>query len=134
MARGRRPDYLGKSRGKNAGPDYLGMDTGVDWKRHESDVEKRSGDRRRVASGAAPGKPGDNKGEEFLRECKSTRGAGMSLNGKWLSKITQEALCLGKTPLVELRFDGQTEPTPKDWVMIPALEFQDMVERLKDSE
>ena len=126
------PDFLGKERGRPAGPNYLDRETGVDWKRHELDVEKRSGDRRRAASGAAPGKPGDNKGEEYLRECKSTKGAGMSINGKWLSKITNEALCLDKVPLIELRFDGQVEPTPTDWVMIPALEFEALLENLRD--
>ena len=126
------PDFLGKERGRPAGPNYLDRETGVDWKRHELDVEKRSGDRRRAASGAAPGKPGDNKGEEYLRECKSTKGAGMSINGKWLSKITNEALCLDKVPLTELRFDGQVEPTPTDWVMIPALEFEALLENLRD--
>ena len=126
------PDFLGKERGRPAGPNYLDRETGVDWKRHELDVEKRSGDRRRSASGAAPGKPGDNKGEEYLRECKSTKGAGMSINGKWLSKITNEALCLDKVPLIELRFDGQVEPTPTDWVMIPALEFEALLENLRD--
>ena len=123
------PNYLNKDRGRTAGPNYLDRKTGVDWEKHESDVEKRSGGRRRAASGAAPGKPADTIDEEFLRECKSTKGAGMSLSGKWISKITQEALCLGKTPLIELRFDGQVEPTPTDWVMIPALEFESLLER-----
>lgn len=126
------PDYLGSSKKRKGGPDYLGRDTGVDWRQHEKDVERRSGGRRRAASGAAPGKPADTKDEHYLRECKSTRGAGMSLSGKWISKITHEALVLGKTPLIELRFDGQVEPTPTDWVMIPALDFEELMEKVKN--
>lgn len=125
------PDYLGKDRKRKIGPNYLDLDDGVDWRKHEKDVEKRSGARRRAASGAAPGKPGDNKDEEFLRECKATKGAGMTISGKWLKKISSEALALGKNPLMELRFDGQEEPTPKDWVMIPAIDFEALLERLR---
>ena len=129
MPRG--PDYLGKNRSKQSGPNYFDRDTGVDWKRHEKDVEKRSGGRRRAASGAAPGKPADTKDQDYLRECKSTRGAGMSISGRWISKITAEALALKKTPLIELRFDGQTEPTPTDWIMIPAIDFEELLSQLR---
>lgn len=132
MPRG--PDYLGKSRGRQDGPNYLDRDTGVNWKKHERDVEKRSGGRRRAASGAAPGKPADTKDQHYLRECKATRGAGMSLSGKWISKITGEALSLGKVPLIELRFDGQVEPTPTDWVMIPAIDFEELLDELRSTQ
>lgn len=123
------PDYLNKERGSIAGPNYLDRKTGANWKKHEQDVESRSGGRRRAASGATPGKPADTIDQEFLRECKSTKGAGMSINGKWLSKITSEAICLGRIPLVELRFEGQTDPTPTDWIMLPALEFEELLEK-----
>ena len=130
MAKG--PDYLGRDFKKKPGPNYLdAIDTGVDWRKHEGDVAKRSGGRVRAASGATPGKPADTKDEVYLRECKSTYGAGMSLSGKWLSKISAEALALGKIPLMELRFDGQTEPTPTDWVMIPSIDFEDLVEQAR---
>lgn len=123
------PNYLERDDSTRKKPDYLGRDTGVDWRRHERDVERRSGGRRRAASGAAPGKPGDTRDETFLRECKSTRGAGMSISGKWINKISSEAIALNKIPLLELRFDGQTAPAPKDWVLIPAYEFTALVER-----
>lgn len=123
------PNYLGKERSGKKGPDYLDRDTGVNWKQHEKDIAKRSGGKRRAASGAAPGQPGDTKDMLFLREGKSTKGAGMSLNGGWLAKITSEAIALNKVPLVELRFAGQVEPTPTDWVLIPAAEFEALKER-----
>jgi len=131
------PNYLD---GHNApkqdiGPAYLDpRNTGVDWNKHENDVAKRSGGKRRAASGAAPGKPADTLDEVYLRECKATKGAGMSINGKWLAKIVQEALPRGMTPLIELRFDGQEPPTPTDWVLIPAQEFEILLERLKREE
>lgn len=127
-----KPDYLGRDR-ENKKPDYLGRDTGVDWRQHEEDVAKRSRGNRRAASGATPGKPADTRDAVFLRECKSTKdGAkGLSIKGEWLAKLASEALPLGKVPLFEFRFDGQTEPTPRDWVMIPALEFEELLERLR---
>ena len=128
---GNGPDYLNKDRGQSKGPDYLGRDSGVDWRKHEDDVAKRSGGNKRAASGAAPGKPADTKDENFLREYKSTFGAGMSIKGEWLTKICSEALPLGKIPLMELRFDKQEAPTPTDWVLIPALDFEAILERIK---
>lgn len=129
------PNYLNRDSSKsNEGPDYLGQDTGVDWKKHENDVAKRSGGTRRAASGAAPGKPADTFDQVFLRECKATKGKGITINGGWLAKIVQQALPRGMTPLVELRLDGQSPPTPKDWVLIPAQEFEILLERLRGKE
>ena len=130
MAKG--PNYLDRTPKKPNGPDYLERKTGVDWNDHEATVAKRSGGQRRAASGAAPGKPADTVDQHFLRECKATKGAGITLNGKWLKKIVHEALPRGMTPLVEIRVAGQEPPTPTDWVLIPAQEFEILLERLKE--
>ena len=130
------PNYLDrKPPVGDDGPDYLDEKRlGVDWNKHESDVAKRSGGKRRAASGAAPGKPADTVDQVYLRECKATKGAGMSINGVWLAKIVREAMPRGMTPLIELRFAGQEPPTPTDWVMIPAQEFEILLERLGHKE
>ena len=57
----------------------------------------------------------------------------MSINGKWLYKIASEAIALQRVPLVELRFDGQTGPAPTDWVMMPAIEFEMLLEQVRES-
>jgi hypothetical protein len=127
------PNYLDRDDKKRPkGPNYLDIDTGVDWRDHEETVAKRSGGRRRAASGAAPGKPADTVDQEFLRECKATKGAGITVKGEWLEKITQQALPRGMTPLLEIRVTGQTAPTPSDWVMIPAQEFEILLERIRE--
>ena len=127
------PNYLNRDEAKKRkhGPNYLDIDTGVDWRDHEATVAKRSGGRRRAASGAAPGKPADTVDQEFLRECKATKGAGITIKGEWLEKITHQALPRGMTPLMEIRVDGQCAPTPTDWVMIPAQEFEILLERIR---
>lgn len=129
------PDYLNRGDGKARkpkGPNYLDIDTGVDWRDHEETVAKRSGGKRRAASGAAPGKPADTVDQEFLRECKATKGAGITIKADWLRKITHQALPRGMTPLLEIRVDGQEAPTPSDWVMIPAQEFEILLERIRE--
>jgi hypothetical protein len=131
------PDYLNRNHDKPGapkrknGPDYFDLDTGVDWRDHENAVAKRSGGQRRAASGAAPGKPADTVDQVYLRECKATKGAGLTIKGEWLEKITQQALPRGMTPLLEIRVAGQAAPTPTDWVLIPAQEFETLLERLR---
>lgn len=124
------PDYFGKP-SKKKGPDYFKEDpTTKISKKHETDVAKRSGGRRVPGSGNISGLPGDVKDDTFLRECKATKGAGTSIQGAWIKKISHEALAVNKTPLIELRFEGQEPPAHKDWVMLPAIEFQALLERL----
>ena len=134
------PNYLGDQvpnlrsspkKPKGNGPNYLGRDTGVDWEQHEKDVAKRSGGRVTPGSGAVPGKPADTFDQEFLRDCKATKGAGITIKAKWLTQIAKQASPRGKTPLVELRLEGQEPPTPTDWVMIPAQDFEILLERLR---
>jgi hypothetical protein len=133
MANG--PNFLNRPDATpSVGPNYLDRKEGVDWNKHENDVAKRSGGKRRAASGAAPGKPADTVDQHYLRECKATKGKGITINGRWLSKITGEALPRGMTPLLEIRVDGQEAPTPTDWVLIPAQEFEILLERLRRGE
>ena len=125
------PDYLGRDRAPQ-GPEYLDRKTGVDWRKHEADIEKRSGDRRRAASGATPGKPADNKGQKWLREAKATKGAGITIKALWLRKIVEEAMALGLDPLLEIRVDGAEAPVPTDWVLVPSIDFETLRERAGD--
>ena len=126
-----------------AGPDFTrprhraapryekAMTTGRRGARHEKRISKRSGDRRVPGSGSKPGKPGDIRGIEFLREAKTTKGRGRTISGNELEKITSQAISVGLEPLMEICFEGQTAPTPKDWVLVPADVFEDLVRRAK---
>lgn len=125
------PDYFEKP-AKQVGPDYFKKEpTTKISKRHEKDVEKRSGGRRTPGSGNKLGIPGDVDDPIFRRECKATKGGGTQIQAEWLKKISTEALAINKVPLIELRFEGQVEPASKDWVMIPAIEFQGLLEKIK---
>ena len=126
----RKPDYLGKER-RPPGPDYLGRDTGVNWRDHEKRAAKRSGGRCQPGSGNQPGRPGDVRAERWLKENKASRkGAeGIFVKGPWLQDIVAQALALGLEPALELCFEGQQEPVPTDWIMIPAIEFEILLER-----
>lgn len=96
----------------------------VNWRKHEKDVVVRSGGRPQPGSGNKPGKPGDTTDQHYMRECKATKGAGITIKSEWLEKLVADAMARGMTPLVELRLDGQTPPVPTDWVLIPAVDFE----------
>ena len=95
---------------------------------HERDIAKRTGANRVRGSGNKPGRPADVKGRLFLREAKVTSGKGRSIKGEELAKIVEQALRVSRIPVLEVRFEGQKPPTPKDWVMLPASDFDALVE------
>jgi hypothetical protein len=124
------------------GPDYFGdinKPKKADWRKHEKDVEKRSGDRRTRGSGMGHGKTGqtrarrsvsvgDNMGKR-LRECKATRGKSITIKAEWLSQLIDQSLAMGRDPVLEIRLEGATLPVPTDWVMVPAMDYEELVER-----
>lgn len=91
--------------------------------RHEKRISKRTGDNRVSGSGNKPGRPGDLRGDIFLREAKTTKGKGRMINGTELANIVKQALLLNKIPVMEICFEGQSMPVPQDWVLIPADDF-----------
>jgi len=97
-------------------------------RRHEKMIEERTGDKRVPGSGNQSMKPGDIRGDKFLREAKMTSKKGMSIKGEWLIKICRQALTNGLEPIIELRFEGHKPPTSKDWVMIQARYFDELTE------
>lgn len=86
------------------------------WRKHEADVEKRTGDRRVRGSGNQPGRPGDNIGDRF-RELKSTKHGIISVQALWLSKLSEQALRMNRPPVLELRLHGAPHET--DYVLVP---------------
>jgi hypothetical protein len=91
--------------------------------RHEKRIAKRTGDKRVSGSGNKPGRPADLRGDTFLREAKTTKGAGRMISGRELAKIVEQAMALNKIPVMEICFEGQVIPVPNDWVLIPADDF-----------
>lgn len=69
-------------------------------------------------------KKGDGRTDAFVIECKETKSASISISGKVLHKIFQEAKLAGKDPLVVLSIYGVEKPTPTDWILIPAYLFE----------
>lgn len=125
------------------GPDYFADNDKpkkADWRSHEADVEKRTGDRRSRGSGAGHGKTGQTRGRtratvqpadnvgKRLRECKATRGAGITIKKEWLSQLIEQALVMNRRPVLEIRLEGATLPVPVDWVLIPAMDYDELTE------
>lgn len=141
-------DYFEKVE-RPRGPDFFKDNNKrkqADWKKHEADVEKRSGDRRTRGSGNGHGKTsqtnqasfrrragvrvGDNMGNKKLRECKATVGRSITISCKFLDQLIEQSLNMGRDPVLEIRIEGATLPTPTDWVMIPADDYEEMERRL----
>lgn len=127
------PRYLGDQPSEPPKPDYLKpLSTTARSKDHETSSAARSGKRRVPGSGNQPGRPGDISGVEDLGELKTTKKTDTRIQLSWLRKIAYEALTQGKQPMVELRFEKLTPPCPKEWVMIPADFFNELLRRARN--
>jgi hypothetical protein len=132
-------------------PDYFkdnNKPRSADWRKHEADVERRTGDVRNRSSGAGHGKTsqsnnsttrrrgsvsvGDNMGNKKIRECKATKYQSIKLQYKWLAQLVEQGLRMGRDPVLELRMEAAELPVPIDWVMIPARDYEDLRERAGD--
>lgn len=61
-------------------------------------------------------------------ECKSTIGRTISLKLDWLEKLVKEAFEAHKQPVVSLRFESAKFAGKKDWVVIPADRYHELVQ------
>ena len=138
------PRYLGDQPSDPAKPDYLKpLSTTARSKDHETTSAKRAGKRRvpgsgnqatqkrARGSGTGMGKPGDIIGDEDLGELKTTQKTDTRIQLSWLRKIAYEALTQGKQPMIEMRFEKLTPPCPKEWVMIPADFYNELLRRAR---
>lgn len=94
-------------------------------RKHERSVAKRSGARLVPGSGNKPGLPGDVGGRTFHRECKTTAKAGFVVSNRILKKVCDEALAIGRVPVVEIELRGVKPPVPTQWVLVPAEVFEE---------
>lgn len=147
------PRYFDETYDNTSGPDYFkdaGKPKRANWKQHEKDVEKRTGDRRvrgsgnhntrgsglvgkRVHGRQSTAKAGDNQGAR-LRECKAFIGKSGSISVKVLEQLVEQAASHGMRPVLELRFEAAASckhPTPTDWALIPVDDLDDLEERAR---
>jgi len=112
----------------------------ADWRKHESDVAKRTGDALVRGSGNGHGKTGqtncrgsvrvgDNMGTETLRECKATSGRSISIKCDWLDQLVEQGLRMGREIVLEIRIEGAKLPTPTDWVLVPVIDYDELKEK-----
>ncbi len=118
----------------------------ADWKKHERDVAARAGGRVTRGSGAVrptggtsrgtargigqtSADPGDVRDNEFIRECKATVRGSLSIQLKWLKGLVEQALVVNRRPILEIRFEQARPPVSQDWVLMPAEDFDELLER-----
>lgn len=91
----------------------------------ENRVASNLGGKRQRGSGASDYAKGDVKTDDFLVECKQTEKKSLSVKGKWLSKITREAMAAGKTPALSIEIKGiEDRLVEQDWVAVPMSVFR----------
>lgn len=81
-------------------------------------------------SGSIPGLKGDLSKDDFLLESKATINASFSIKTDVLSKISTEALNVGKKPALAISFvlpDGTSLPGG-DWIMMRQSDFMELLE------
>ena len=128
------PRYLGDTPSQPNKPDYLKPAPTTDRsKRHEKGSAARSGKRRVPGSGNQHGRPGDVEGATDLGELKTTKKTDTRIQLSWLRKIAYEALTQGKEPYVEMQFDRLQPPCPKEWVLITAARYNELLEIERES-
>lgn len=96
----------------------------------ERRVARRTGGKRVRGSGASMYSKGDVRDVSggdvtFLVECKQTIHASISVQWRWLQKITEEALAQQSEPALSIEIKGGKDDavTDRDWVLIPLRTF-----------
>lgn len=106
----------------------------------EAKASTKLGARLRPASGAMAQFKGDFvsiKGRPLLYEAKSTTSASLPIKLEWLVKLTEEAQCLGKTPVLAFGFvlpTGRPQPNCNaEWCAVPLPVFKEMLEAINSN-
>lgn len=98
-------------------------------KKAEALAAQRLGGSVRKGSGCGPIHKGDITLGEYLIEHKATEKGSLSVRYEWLTKITNEALGLNKTPALQIVFmrgDGNPKPSGS-WVMVPEWHYRELI-------
>jgi len=75
---------------------------------------------------------GDGSHPRIMFECKETASASLSLGKRVVQKLCKEACAVGKEPALILSVYGLPDPIPKDWVVVQASFFKELLDGLSD--
>jgi hypothetical protein len=109
-------------------------------RKQEGRIAKIVGGRVQPASGATKhdlwkGTRHSTKGDvcetDFLIEAKRTDAQSISITGEWLFKISNYAAKSAKMPALAIEIGGYPLLQEKDWVMVPASVFQQLLKGSK---
>jgi hypothetical protein len=105
-----------------------------DSKRQEARIADLLGGSVQAGSGSSMFAKGDVRrggvsmsDRDFLTECKRTERENLTIRGEWLSKITREALAVGKHPALSIEVSLHDSLVEQDWVLIPASMFRRLI-------
>ena len=90
----------------------------------ESRTAINMGGKVRPGSGSSIYAKGDVISEKLLIECKTTEKGSLRVQGKWLTKITKEAMVEEKDPALVFSMEFNDSMTEKDWIAVPMSVFR----------
>jgi len=96
--------------------------------RKEKHQAKDMGGSRVPMSGALDGKKGDIQVGDFLLDHKYTCKLSINISGTQLAKISKEAREEGKRPGLLIELENTAFGTPKTWVIVPQIDFQEIID------
>lgn len=99
----------------------------------EKRILKSLGARRHPRSGGIPGLPNDGVLGRFLLEIKSTIRAERAIKYEWLQKLEENAILLGKIPVLIVVFSDPKMRSMEQWVAVPRRDFERITKEWKKS-
>lgn len=104
---------------------WLDADKKKTFQKHEDHLAKTVEGKKTPASGAL-NKKGDVQTSTTIYEAKSTDSRSLSLKLDWLEKVTDEALRLGKKPILSIYFSGAELPCQKQWFLVDEATYMEI--------
>ena len=110
-------------------PDYFAKEhNNKKSRKQENILAKKIGGKRQKASGAVTHHRGDVSCKEILFEAKRTDKESLSIKKEWLSKISKEALMVGKVPGFSFEIGEAEQLIEMSWTAVPTNFFQELLE------
>jgi len=96
-------------------------------KKQEKEIASLIKGKRCPASGAFYWAKSDAVSKKFRAECKLTEGKSIRITVEMIKKISKEAFQTHRDPLLAVRFENIEFPYDKDWLMLPARLFKELL-------
>lgn len=74
-----------------------------------------------------PSQKGDGQTDRVVYELKRAKGSSITVSEQVIAKVCKEAAHMGKEPVLVVTLDGIARHLPRDWALVPAGFFRDLL-------